>query len=102
MPSNFLRSEDIDTTGFVRYHCDGKYGWKYEREKKLSGSQYFSTRVMQYLLPFGEDPDYIFVAQQIVERLSVENKINVCMQKGNLAFETNKDSVKSQKWKKRF
>ena len=84
VPSNFLRSEDIDTTGFVRYHCDGKYGWKYEREKKLSGSQYFSTRVMQYLLPFGEDPDYIFVAQQIVERLSVENKINVCMQKGKL------------------
>ena len=91
IPSNFLRSADIDTTGFVRYHCDGKFGWNYDRPVKLSAHKYFSTRVMQFQMPFGEDPDYIFVAQQIVERLTVESNINVCMQKGKLV--TGEDGV---------
>ena len=83
--SNYMREEDFDTAGFPRHFPDGKYGlnWK-KRMKKITPQQFFSQRLLNVDKRFAKDSDFLFVAQQYVERYGLERQIDVSMQKGSL------------------
>ena len=83
--TNYLREEDFDIAGFPRHFPDGKYGlnWK-KRMKKITPQQFFSQRLLNVDKRFAKDYDFLFVAQQYVERYALERQIDVSMQKGSL------------------
>ena len=84
-PTNYLREEDFDITGFPRHFPDGKYGlYDKERKKAITPQQFFTQRLLNADKRFAKDPDFLFVAQQFVERYALEKQIDVMSRKGNL------------------
>ena len=55
-----------------------------EREVKLSKTDYYSTRFLNHNKIFSKNSDYLFVAQQFLERHLLESNINVAAQKGKI------------------
>ena len=68
IPTNWLREKDFDITAFPDLFPDGKFGFHDDRELKLSPINYFSQRILNRNQTFAQDPDYLFIAQQFVER----------------------------------
>ena len=68
IPTNWLREKDFDITAFPDLFPDGKFGFHDDRELKLSPMNYFSQRILNRNQKFAQDPDYLFIAQQFVER----------------------------------
>ena len=71
IPTNWLREKTFDITAFPDLFPDGKFGFHYEgpeRKIKLTPINYFSQRVLNRNQKFAQDPDYLFIAQQFVER----------------------------------
>ena len=52
--------------------------------KTISPQQYFSQRVLNVDKRFARDEDFLFVAQQFVERYALERQINISAQKGKI------------------
>ena len=59
----------------------GKFGYKVDREVKLSPSKYFNQRLLNYTQKFACDSDYIFFAHQVLQQLNLRSKINIAMKK---------------------
>lgn len=57
----------------------GKFGYKVDRQVKLSPSKYFNQRLLNYQQRFASEPDYIFCAHSIWQQLSLTNSINIAM-----------------------
>ena len=86
IPDNWLRKQDFDIRAFPQLFPDGQYGFDYHREKKLSHSKYFTQRIISHDKRCAQNPSWVFVAQQAVERSAIENQINISMQKGKIAL----------------
>ena len=86
IPTNWLRDPCFDIHAFPRHHPDGKYGLNYnDRRIKLSPYNYFNQRLINVDKRFAKDPEYLFCAQQYVERYSLERQIDLSVrQKGKL------------------
>ena len=84
IPTNWLREKDFDITAFPDLFPDGKFGFHYDRKLKLSPINYFSQRILNRNQKFAQDPDYLFIAQQFVERHLLEKQIDLAMRKGIL------------------
>ena len=86
IPTNWLRDPCFDIHAFPRHHPDGKYGLNYnDRQIKLSPYNYFNQRMINVDKRFAKDPEYLFCAQQYVERYSLERQIDLSVrQKGKL------------------
>ena len=109
IPSEWLRQNDFDVTAFPWLFSNGRYGLfydkmeyhpsgsdnesdsdsessdeKFQRSKSLTPSKYFASKVLNKNPQFAKDPDFVFVAQQYVERFDLERKIEVAMRKGKL------------------
>ena len=83
--TNYLREEDFDIAGFPRHFPDGKYGLNDKnRPRRITPQQYFTQRLLNVDKRFAKDFDFLFVAQQYVERYALERQIDVSMQKGNV------------------
>ena len=82
-PQEWLREPNFDIEAFPHLHPKGKFGLHYEkRPRKISPSKYFAQRVMNYNDKFARDADYIFMAQQYLERHLLESQISMSMQSG--------------------
>ena len=82
-PQEWLREPTFDIDAFPHLHPKGKFGLHYQRTKKLSPSKYFAQRLLNYNDKFAKDEDYVFMAQQYVERHLLENNISLSMKSGN-------------------
>ena len=68
---------------FQKLFPDGKNGLNDpEREIKISAKQNYNQKIFNKNRKFGEDPEFIFVAQQYLEIQSIENNLSVSVQKG--------------------
>ena len=82
IPTNNQREETWDIDGFPRHLCDGKFGLNYKRPKKINPQPYFSQRLTNVDKRFSKDADWVFIAQQYVERFALERQISISYQKG--------------------
>ena len=81
--SNFLTEEDHDVNAFPDLFSDGKGGLNDpERQKKISPCQNYSQKVFNHDPRFGQDTDFVFVAQQSLECHSFENQVSISLQRG--------------------
>ena len=82
-PQEWLREPTFDIDAFPHLHSEGKYGLHYkERPKPISPPKYFAQRLMNYKDKFASDADYMFMAQQYLERHLLEAQICMSMKSG--------------------
>jgi hypothetical protein len=82
IPTNWLRDKDFDVNAYPILHPNGKNGLHEERVEKLSIQKYMIQRVMNKDPRFRQQPSYLFMAQQAVERDAIEKQINIAAQRG--------------------
>ena len=86
-PTSVLNDECCEELAFPYLFPRGKFGYKVERDIKLSPSKHFNQGLLNYTQLFASDPDFIFFALSITQQLKLKNQINVAMKKvcsGNL------------------
>lgn len=84
VPTNYMRDKDFDISSYPRHFPDGKYGLNCERPIRITPQQFFTQRLLNFDKRFSKDYGFLFVAQQFVERYSLERQINISMQKGKV------------------
>lgn len=60
---------------------EGRFGYKVEREVKLSPVKYFNARLLHYSGGFATNPEYLFFAQFIIEQKKISDSINIALTK---------------------
>ena len=75
----------------VNLHCEelafphllpeGKFGYKVDRDVKLSATRYFNQRLLNYTQMFASDSDYIFYALSVIQQQKLASQINTAMKK---------------------
>ena len=81
-PTNWIREKDHDKVAFPELYTDGKGGVNDEREVTLSRGDFYSTKFLNHNKMYAKNSDYLFVAQQHVEKHLLESNISVSCQKG--------------------
>ena len=61
-PRTILGDEFCEELAHPHFFPTGKFGYKAEREIKISPSKYFNKRLLNYSQKFASDSDYIFIA----------------------------------------
>ena len=81
--SNWLMEENHDTNAFPDLLPDGK-GGQHDKARiiQISPVQNYSQKMLNHDKRFAQDEDFIFVAQQALERHAFENQISVSVQRG--------------------
>ena len=82
IPTNYLRDEDFDISAFPQHFPKGRYGLFEERKPKVNPQSFFTQRLLNHDKRFSKDPNFIFIAQQYVERHNLERQIDISYQKG--------------------
>ena len=59
----------------------GKFGYKVKKDMPLRPSKYFNHRLLNYSLHFASDPDYIFFAHSVMQKIQSNNQISIAMRK---------------------
>ena len=59
----------------------GRFGYKDEREIKLTPVKYFNARLLHYSGRFAMNAEYLFFAQFVTEQKKVSDSINVALKK---------------------
>lgn len=92
--NDWIREENHDTKAFPELFPDGKNGLHDKsRKRRISPIQNYSHKILNKNKKFSKDPDFVFVAQQYLEKHSFENQISISLQRGVLtnALEGGKD-----------
>ena len=84
IPTNWIREKDHDTVAFPEIFTDGKGGVNEERTYKLTKGDFYSTKFLNHDKRYSKNSDYLFVAQQHVERSLLESNISISAQKGKV------------------
>ena len=93
IPEDWLREKSFDIEAFPHLFPNGKFGMHSDRPKKLTPSKYFPQRITNENNMFAKDHDYIFMAQQFLERYALERQINMSALNGCFV-ETEDNDVK--------
>uniref|UniRef100_A0A7M5V9S6 ATP-dependent DNA helicase n=2 Tax=Clytia hemisphaerica TaxID=252671 RepID=A0A7M5V9S6_9CNID len=80
-PISILYDENCEMLAHPHLFPKGKFGYKVERDVKLSPSKYFNQRLLNEKQNFASDPDYIFYACSVLQQLRLSNQINIAMKK---------------------
>ena len=89
IPEDWLREPTFDIDGFPHLFPDGKYGLHYdERPKPINPAKFYAQKIMNQDNVFAKDADYVFMAQQYLERYALEKQIDMSMLHGT--FKDNK------------
>ena len=59
----------------------GKFGYKVKREVPLTPCKYFNQRLLNYSQHFASDPDYIFFADLVMQKIQLNDQISTSMRK---------------------
>ena len=85
VPTNWIRDEKFDVIAFPELFPDGKGGINQERKVKITKGDFYSTRFLNNDKKYAKNSDYLFVAQQNIERHLLENNISISGQKGKVS-----------------
>ena len=81
--SFFLTEENHDINAFPDLFPNGKGGLHDKtRKRKISAVQNYNQKTLNHDRRFAEDADFLFVAQQSLEKHSFENQISISTQRG--------------------
>ena len=80
-PMSLLMDEKCEELAHPHLFPTGKYGYRVEREIKLSPVKYFNQRLLNYKQKFSSDSDYIFYALTVMQQLNLNSQINIAMKK---------------------
>ena len=80
-PKNIMLDENCEELAFPNLICTGEFGYKVEREVKLSPVKYFNSRLLNYKQVFSSSADYIFFVQFVLQQQSLNSQINIAMRK---------------------
>ena len=58
-----------------------KFDYKVKRDVLSTPSKYFNQRLLNYSLHFAADPDYIFFAHSVMQKIQLNNQISIAMRK---------------------
>ena len=58
-----------------------KFGFQTKRKVYLTSTKYFNQRLLNYTQKFSSDSDYIFFAHSVMQKLNLNNQINIAMRK---------------------
>ena len=59
----------------------GQFGYKVDRQVKLSPNKYFNQRLLNYKQRFASESDYIFFAHAVYQQPNMTSHINIVMRK---------------------
>ena len=59
----------------------GKFGYKVKWKFHLTPSKYFKQRLLHYLQQFVSDTDYIFFTNAVMQKIQLNDQINIAMKK---------------------
>ena len=76
-----LNDEYCEELGHPHLFPTGKFGYKVQRNVPLSPVKYFNQRLLNYTQKFASDSDYIFFAHSVMQRIYLNNQINIAMRK---------------------
>ena len=80
-PMSILMDEKCEELAHPHLFPTGKFGYKVERDVKLSPVKYFNQRLLNYKQKFSSDSDYIFYALSVMQQLNLNGQINIAMKK---------------------
>ena len=80
-PMSILMDEKCGELAHPHFFPTGKFGYKVQREIKLSPVKYFNQRLLNYKQTFSSDSDYIFYALSVMQQLNLSSQINIAMKK---------------------
>ena len=81
--SYWLSEENYDINAFPDLFPDGKGGLNDpSRLKKISIVQNYSQKILNHDTRFAQDEDFLFIAQQSLEKHAFENQISISVQRG--------------------
>ena len=81
-PTSFLDQKDWDLKSWPMLLPDGKFGFHWERRKKLTRQQYFQQRLLNVDDRFAGTPGYLFGAMSMVEAERLRKNANLTGMKG--------------------
>lgn len=82
-PMSLLTDEFCEELAHPCLFPTGKFGYKVERDIKLSPVKYFNQRLLNYRQKFASDSDYIFYALSTLQQLNLNSQINIALKKVN-------------------
>ena len=82
--NNWARDKKFEITAFPHLLCDGENHFHSERELEIKMNEYFCQRICHHSGIFAEDSDYVFCADQLLEKTQVEKQIDVSARKGKI------------------
>ena len=80
-PMSILNDQYCEELAHPHLFPTGNYGYKIERNVKLSPVKYFNQRLLNYKQKFASDADYIFFALSVMQQLNLNSQINIAMKK---------------------
>ena len=80
-PLSILMDEKCEELAHPFLFPTGKFGYRVERDIKLSPVKYFNQRLLNYKQKFASDSDYIFYALSVMLQLNLNSQINIAMKK---------------------
>ena len=82
IPTDWIREKDHDEVAFPELYSEGKGGINAKRLVKTTKGDFYSSKFLNHNKMYAKNGDYLFVAQQHLERHSLESNISVNCQKG--------------------
>ena len=70
-----------DNVSFLCLFPQGYFGYKVDRQMKLSPVECFNQRLLNYTQMFASDPDYIFYALSVTQQSKLNSRINIDLRK---------------------
>ena len=84
IPANMTKQKDCFENSLPHLFADGKNGPFADRDKPVSEVQYFQSRLRHISGQFGNDPLFLFAANEYIERLNLDRNINISYQRGKI------------------
>ena len=78
-PVSIMTDKSCEELAFPVLFPKGRFGYKDDREIKLSPVKYFNARLLHYSGRFATNPEYLFFAQFITEQKKVSDSINIAL-----------------------
>ena len=73
---SILNDQYCEELAHPHLFATGNFGYKIERNIKLSPVKYFNQRLLNYKQKFASDADYIFFALSVMQQLNLNSQIN--------------------------
>ena len=80
-PISILHDDYCEEMPHPHLFPTGKFGYKVKRKFHLTPSKYFNQRLLHYSQQFASDTDYIFFTHAVMQKIQLNDQINIAMKK---------------------